>query len=418
MPYIILAVLIILDGYFSLAEIALIAVKRGDLNDEVIKGDMRASKVLELIKNPDDFMSAITVGSTLLSLMEGIYGGGIIAIPLEKLLVHVGFPLFVTHIVAITVGIGIITYVTIVFGELVPKSIAFQMPLRASLAIAPSLTWFSKIAYPFIKLLTVSTRWILSFLKIKKNDKKITEKDLQELLSTVYKQGGLGLLQLRMYENLSTFSHLTAGRIMKPARIVASIAVDSTAADVRTYIKHWPYTYLPVYKNDKKNVIGIIDTKQFLIKDEPNWQDLIFTPCTLQTEMPAEEIFTAFRDKKTYFAIVRNDNKEFLGVLAMQDIMEGVFGDIPEHETYKDYFYQINEKQWFAEGFIHLQRIRKQLNLPWLRTYEHKYLSVSELIKGECLHLDNKNNLILNGVVFEMTGGSATDPENVRITLP
>jgi len=418
MPYLILALLVALESYFSLAEVALIAVKQTDLTDEENKGNTRATKVLALIKKPDDFLSAITVGATLLSLLEGIYGGHMIAQPLANLLLSIGLPLFVAHTGGLILGVGLITYVTIVFGELVPKSIAFQMPLKAALAIASSLTLFAKVVYPFIKLLTTSSGKILSFLKIKRNDKKITEKDLMALLSTAYKQGEFGQQQLQLYENLIAFKRLTAERIMKPALIVASISTDWPADQVALYIKDHPYSYLPVYSGNKTNITGAISTKQFLLNPATNWQTQIVKPLTIAAQMPAGEIFSTLSDNKTFFALVTGKNNVFLGVLAMQDIMEGVFGDIPEHETYKDYFYRLSEKQWVANGFIHLQRVRKSLNLPWLRTFEHKYLSVAEFIKGECAQLNDKNKLTLNGVTFELTAGTVMDAESVTITLP
>jgi putative hemolysin len=101
----------------------------------------------------------------------------------------------------------------------------------------------------------------------------------------------------------------------------------------------------------------------------------------------------------------------------MQDIMEAIFGDIPEREDYALYFYQQGEKQWVAESFIHLQRIRNTLNLPWLRDFEYRYLSLWELFAGES-NLVKNNTLVLNGVSFRIIAGTKEDPLTIQITLP
>src|SRR4051812_46493851 len=162
--------LIVLDAYFSLAEISLISVNKIDLTDEQSRNNIKAAQVLQLIKSPEEFLSAIQVGSTLLGLLEGIYGGAKVAEQLDHWFLTLGMSNLTAHTAAIVLGIGAITYITIVFGELVPQSIGLHMPLRVSLAIAPSLLLFSKVLYPFIKLLTMSTRFIISMVSLKTAD--------------------------------------------------------------------------------------------------------------------------------------------------------------------------------------------------------------------------------------------------------
>lgn len=418
MAFIIIILLIILNGYFSLAEIALISVNDAELAGEQNKNNARAFAVLQLIKDPEEFLSAVQVGITLLGLLEGIYGGDLVAAKMESWLIVNGMNQLFAHIVSLIAGIGAITYLTIVFGELVPKSIALQIPLKISLAIAPSLRLFSEILYPFIKLLTATTRFVLSSLSIKASDnQKITEKDLKRILSTAYKQGILGKQQLWMHENVIAFDHLTARSIMKPARIVTSLSHDWNREQVLEIIRKRPYSYFPVYKDDPANVIGVIGTKDFFLNGQGNWHSLIVPGCSVPGGMTARDIFIKFKEKRFDFATVADNTNRFIGIVAMQDIMEGVFGDIPEREDYALYFYQQGDKQWIAESFIHLQRIRNTLNLPWLRDYEFKYLSLWELFAGESDQVKN-NTLVLNGVSFQITAGTKEDPQTIQITLP
>lgn len=419
MAFIIIIVLIILDGYFSLAEMALVSVTNAELTGEQSKNNPRALQVLQLIKVPEEFLSAIQVGSTFLGLLEGIFGGGMIASQLNHWFLLLGMGGFAAHTTGIVIGIGGVTYLTLVFGELVPQSIALQMPLRAALVIAPSLVIFSKILYPFIKVLTASTRFILSALSIKKADnKKITEKDLKGMLGVAYKQGVLGKQALWMHENLFAFDDLKAQNIMKPARIVISISHDWTREQVTEAIRKRPYSYFPVYQNAPDNIVGVLHVKAFFLNDTWEWHQHINYNCSVPKDAPVRDVFNIFKEKKVDFGIVTGEGKKFLGVIAMQDIMEGVFGDIPELEDYTAYFYQKSERVWIAESFIHLQRIRNTLNLNWLRHYEAKYLSLTDLFAGETTLLAADGIITLNGVVFKIIAGSNDNPQTIEITLP
>lgn len=416
MAFVIILLLIILNGYFSLAEVALISVSNTALIGEQSKNNKTAFDVLQLIKDPEEFLSAVQVGTTLVGLLEGIYGGGLVATQLQHWFAHWGMGPFWSHASALVIGIGAITYLTIVLGELVPKSLALQMPMTMSLAIAPSLLVFSKIIYPFIKLLTVGTRYILSLFSIKTADnRKITEKDLKGMLGAAYKQGVLGKQEYWLHENVFAFDDLKARSIMKPARIVVSLSDAWPWEKVFETIRRRPYSYFPVYKGDDTGrIVGAVRTKDLFLNSTDHWLDNLKPNCLIPSDMAAKDIFTIFKESRVDFGIVVGAPNEFLGIVAMQDIMEGVFGDLPEYEDYKAYFYKQSDKVWIAEGFIHLQRIRHDLGLAWLRDYESRYLSLGELMIGEA----PDGVLTLNSVRFEVVAGTKTDPRTVRITLP
>jgi len=419
MIFFIIVLLITLNGYFSLAEMALVSVNKTELTDEQDSHNHKAVQVLKLIRDPEEFLSAIEVGSTLLGLLEGIYGGGALAVKLDKWFLTLGMSSLVAHGLAVIIGIGAITYLTIVFGELVPMAIAIRMPLRASLAIAPSLAVFYKITYPFVKLLTVSTRFILSALSIKTaGNKKLSEKDLKGMLGTAYKQGLLDKQQLSMHENLFVFEELKAKNIMKPARIIICVSNDWTRPQVMETISKRPYSHFPVYQDDQQHIIGVLQVKHFFLNDKKDWHDSVNYNCSVPENAAVRDVFNIFKEKNVEFGIVTGSAKQFKGIIAMQDIMEGVFGDMPELEDYTAYFYKKSENLWIAENFIHLQRIRTALDLPWLRQYEAKYLSLSDLFAGEKALLTPDGTITLNGVVFKIIAGTKDNPQTVQINLP
>jgi putative hemolysin len=418
MAFLIIILLITLNGYFALAEIALISVNNTDLEDELNKNNHKAAQVQKLIKDPEEFLSAIEVGTTLLGLLEGIYGGGLVAERLDHWFLLLGMSSLTAHVAALLIGIGTITYLTLVFGVLVPMSIALQMPLKISLALAPSLLIIHKVLYPFVKILTKSTRFILSALSIKRaNNKQISEKDIKGILGAAYKQGLLGKQQFSMHENLFAFNDLKAKNIMKPARIIICISYDLTREEVTREVREHPYSNFPVYEGEPGHIVGVLHVKAFFLDENAEWHKSIDYNCSVNPDAAVRDVFNTFKEKKIKFGIVLNDAKKFMGVIAMQDIMEGVFGDIPELEDYTSYFYQKSTNVWIAENFIHLQRIRNTLDLSWLRHYEAKYLSLSDLFAGESALLTNDGTITLSGVSFKIISGTPKNPQTIEINL-
>ena len=420
MVFIVILLLILLNGYFSLAEIALVAVKKGQLEAAAEKGSKGAVQALRLSNDPEGFLSAVQVGITLLGLLEGIYGGDMVATWLAPILVKAGVTEWLAHGLSLVLGIGLITYFTIVIGELLPKSIALQVPLKVSLAIAPSLVLFSKIAYPFIRMLTWSTRILLRAFKVKTQDQEqVSEQDLLRMLSTAQQQGVLEKEELWLHQNVFAFGDLTAGRMMKPLTLVRCLNERWTREEVISLMQQYPYTHFPVYRDEVTNVMGILSAKAFFLNRKDRWQGCIHKGLQVPETMVAKEVFRRLNEVRSDFALVTDETQQVSGILTMQDIMEGVFGDIPELETYSDYFYKLGAHEWQAHGFIHLQRIRRVLGLQWLRDYETTYLSIQELLEGELGHLPAEGEtLTLHDVAFRVVAADAETVSEVIIHLP
>ena len=417
MTLLIIFFLIILDGYFSLAEMALISVNKLELEEDSLKNDPRAKKALLLLKNPEEFLSTIQVGSTLLELVQGIYGGSMASKGIKWFLEYLGLGNAFSDIISLILGISLITFVSIVFGELVPKSIALQVPLKTALAVSTPLSLFAKITFPFIKVLTAATQRILSVLNIKSANKRvISEKELRRMMGAAYQQGTLQKEQLWLHQNVFTLNTLTAGRIMKPIKIVAQISMGSSKRELQSFIKENPYSNFPVYKAERNQFVGILETKDFLLNSTESWHGCVHRIFSVREDTPVWTIFTEFKKDMKKFALVSH-GENFVGIITMQDIMEAIFGDIPELEDYSSYFYPKSTNLWIAEGFIHLQRIRKRLTLTWLRPYEQTYFTLAELVAGEIQKQENKESLQLNGVVFSILSGDANDPRQISIKL-
>jgi putative hemolysin len=322
--------LILLNGYFSAAEIALVSVKKFKIQEEADKGNKKALRIQEYQKNPDEYLSTIQVGLTLIGLIEGLYGGEVFQKFLEPKFIALGTTPAVAHFCSIFIGIGFISYITIIIGELLPKSLALQKPQELALQIVPSFNVFTFLAYPFVKILTMSTRFLLRLLHAgKKENQNLTDADLKSLLSLAYRQGTLEKEELILHENIFNFYDLKIEKIMTPLSRVVSISLDVPIEKTDEIIRTSSHNYFPVI--EKNNIlVGYLCAKDYFKDQNKSIRDhTTQTACTLTKNQKASELLEKFKKFNQNFGIVVNEKKELFGLVTMHDIGESLIGEIP-----------------------------------------------------------------------------------------
>lgn len=202
MEILVLSVLILLNGFFALSEIALVSSKRSRLEQARGKGSKGASIALQLLNDSENFLSAIQVGITLIGIVTGVYGGLSIAENITPFFGHFAFTQPYAHELALFITVLVITYVSIVIGELVPKTIALSHPERIAVRTAPYIYFFSRLFYPFVLLLSGSTSFINTLLGIRKADESLTEAELRLMIKTASAEGVIEQEQKELHEKV------------------------------------------------------------------------------------------------------------------------------------------------------------------------------------------------------------------------
>ena len=330
MLFLILLILLILtNGYFSAAEIAIVSVKKFRMQEQADKGNKRARQILEFLKNPDEYLSSIQVGITLVGMIEGLYGGEVLKTYLEPKFIIWGFSTLAAHTLSIVLGIGFITYITIIIGELLPKSIALQSPQKTALLIAPSFRLFTLLAYPFVKLLTISTRVILRLLGVHSSEnQKLTDSDLKNLLSLAYRQGTLEKSELLLHENIFNFYEMNIEKIMTPLEELILIDITMTPETVENILRKSNHNFFPVIQQ-KNNIVGSLFAKDFFMERQKTIKEIMRKPCTITRHQNAPELLQKFKEHNHNFGMVVNEKNELVGVVTMHDIGEILVGKIP-----------------------------------------------------------------------------------------
>jgi putative hemolysin len=326
---ILILLLILLNGYFSAAEIAIVSVEPYKIQEAADKGNKNAKTILEYLKEPSGYLSTIQVGLTLIGLIEGLYGGEVFETYLEPKFINMGMSAWWAHVTGIAIGVGLITYITIVIGELLPKSLALQSPQKIALKIVPSFRFFTFISYPFVQILTVSTRFLLRIIHANKpENQKLTDDDLKSLLSQAYRQGTLEKEELKLHENIFDFYDQQVEAIMTPLQEVISIRLEISSEQADQIMRQSHHSYFPVVK-EQNVLVGYICSRDYFRDKDKTIREQTHTACTLKKNQKASELLKKFKEKNQNFGIVVNDNGQLFGLVTMHDIGESLIGQFP-----------------------------------------------------------------------------------------
>jgi putative hemolysin len=336
MEVLVIFFLTLLNGFFALSEIALVSVKRSRIEHLAAQGNSRAKAVLKLLENPENFLSSVQVGITLIGIVSGAYGGATLSDDMSQLLTKLNFPQEYNHVVSLITVIGSITYFSIVIGELVPKTIAMNNSERIALVCVPIIKYFTLITYPFVKLLSVSTKLILKLFGIKENDsERVSEDELRFMLKTARTQGLLEKEESEVHHNLFSFTDQTAASLMTPASDVEWININSTSDSILEKLKESVHSKFLVCAGSVDKVLGVITIKEFLekhLQKDFKIDQILYPPVYIVQNTPAFKILNLFKARKQYIGVVVDEFGATRGIVTLHDLTEAIVGDLPDED--------------------------------------------------------------------------------------
>jgi putative hemolysin len=336
MELIVIILLTLLNGFFSLSEIALVSVKKSKMQHLANSGNKRARKVIEILENPEHFLSSVQVGITLIGIISGAYGGAALSDDMNGFLSQFIFLGNYTQVLSLLIVIGGITYFSIVVGELVPKTLAMNNADNIALICVPIINYFTYATYPFVKLLSVSTKLILKIIGAKENDSEhMSEEELKFMLKNAGKSGVMEDEESEVHQNIFSFSDQTARTLMTHSSQVEWINIHMDKQVILEKLIEYVHSKIIVSDGLIDNVIGILHARDFMenySKPDFNVKDYIEEPFFIAQNMPSFSILTKFKQNKQYNGCVIDEYGSFMGVITLHDLIEGIVGDLPEEE--------------------------------------------------------------------------------------
>jgi len=355
MEIIIIIILILLNGFFALSEIALVSSKKSRLEQFRTEGRAGAKTALRLLKDSENFLSAIQVGITLIGIVTGVYGGINIAHDIAPFFQK--FELFRNSAeeISLTITVLTITYFSIVIGELVPKTIALNNPEKVAIRIAPPVYYFSVVFYPFVKFLSFSTSLINKLIGIKMQADHITEGELRHLLKIASRDGIIEKDQNLIHQKVFYFSDKKARHIMTHRMEIDWIDIDQPYNKIKDVLLKSKHSRLVCSKGNLDDFQGILNVKDFLTADPSSEgffdTDLLIHPIIVPESADVHKVLNMFKEKQIHFCIVVNEFGSLEGIITLYDILENLIGEIPdEGETFEPDIFVREDKSFLVSG--------------------------------------------------------------------
>lgn len=368
MELIIIFILTLLNGFFALSEIALVSVKRSKIEHLASHGNKKAKSILKLLESPENFLSSVQVGITLIGIISGAYGGATLTDDLERYLIHFTFLHPYVRDISLIIVIGGITYFSIVIGELVPKSIAMNNSESIALFCVPVIRFFTMATYPFVKLLSLSTNLLLKLIGLKNSPEgSLSEEELVFLLKTAGKQGVIETEESQVHQNLFSFTDQTARSLMTNSKEVEWIDYNHTPDQIFNQLKESVHSKFIVGDGSIDKIKGIITIKEFLENHhQPGFQldQIIHTPIFITLTTSAFKILNLFKKQKQYIGVVLDEYGGVKGIVTLHDLIEVIVGDLPDEDEkdeadiveHQKGLYHINGKTLIYELNQYFQR--------------------------------------------------------------
>lgn len=336
MEFLIIFLLFLLNGFFSLSEMALVSAKPMRLEIMRDAGKKGAATALKLQRNSEQFLSAIQVGITLISFITGFYGGNSVAKYVTPLFTWMNVPSPYDYQLAVVISMLLITFFAIVIGELVPKTIALSRPEKLASKVSPVIFVFSKIFYPVVKLLSVTTSFINRILGITTPENQITESELRHIIKDASKSGVIEEEQNEIHEKLFYFSDKKAKHIMTHRSEIEWIDINLERNEFTNQLLHFKSSKILVCNKTLDDYLGVLSVKEFLTKnylqEEIPLEMLLDAPVVFPESVEAQDILNEFRKKQFYFCVVLDEFGSVEGIVTLHDIVESIVGEIPEEE--------------------------------------------------------------------------------------
>ena len=325
---ILLLTLIGINGILSASEIAFLSIDKYSIEK---KKDKKSKKIIKMLKDESTFLSTIQIGITLAGFLASAFA----ADSFTELIMNYGFFLisdtFTENFLMIIITL-ILSYITLVFGELVPKKIGLSNPTNVARFSINIISTISIIAKPLIILLTKSTELICNLLNIKERDDSLTEDDIKKMILTGSKEGVLEEKEKEYILNIFEFNDKTAYKIMTPKNKVTVIYDTDTTQELISKMKSSSFTRFPVL-NQNERVIGFINVKDFIYLYQSNKEltvkDLIRPVLTFKRTEKIDDIFRIMQERHETFSVIL-DKTDFIGILTMEDAIEEIVGSIED----------------------------------------------------------------------------------------
>lgn len=404
-----------------MSEVALISARKSRLSSDAKKGSKSAKVALKLANDPDRFLSTVQIGITLIGILTGIYSGNRIAADLTETMISWGVSVTYSSALAQGVIVVIVTYLTIIFGELVPKRIGLSVAEKAAKVVARPMRVLASIALPFVWLLSKSTEIIFNLLGIKETDNKVTEEEIKSIIEEGTEEGEVQPVEKDIMQRVFLLGDLKVSSIMTHKSDIVWLDMDMTADEVRAVVNENLFEFYPIADGDLDHVKGIVNLKDLVVHlSNPDFKlaSLIHEATYFHESMNVYKVLEQMKMQKISRALVCDEFGICTGIITLRDILEGLVGNVDDPEEEPDIIKRVNKEGWLVDGQCSLYDFLCYFNRSDLFEAS-EYHTLGGLLLKELQHIPTSGETLQwNGFTFEVVDMDGARIDKVLVTTP
>lgn len=383
MEVFILIGLILLNGAFAMAEIAVVSAKRGRLQSLAEQGNASAVSALKLVDEPTQFMSTVQIGITTIGIMNGIFGESVLAEPFADWLQGLGLRQATADPLATVLVVVVVTYLSIVVGELVPKRLGQLRAERIACIVARPMRVLALVAIPLVKILSVSTALLMHLFGFQnKSNPGVTEEDIHALLSEGSSTGAIEPHEHEIVWNVFRFDERPISSLMVPRSEMVYLDLSLSLLENYQRVKESPHSNFPLCDRQPDNLLGVINLKDVLVataRDSAIDLAVLAKPCTFVLPgMKATDLLQRFRVSNEQMAFIVDEYGDLKGLVTVHDLLEALIGDFYSQSAEDAYIITREDGSYLLDGLLPVIDVRDLLGLT--QTLDSGYHTLSGLI--------------------------------------
>jgi putative hemolysin len=415
--------LVVANGIFSMAEMAVVSSRKARLRQRAEEGSKGAAVALELAANPHDFLSTVQVGITMIGTLAGAFGGATIA---EKFSVYLKqFPQVAAYSdsIAITVVVLIITYLSLIIGELVPKNLALSNAEGIATALAPPMRWLSRIGSPAVSFLTFSTQLVMKLLPFRQsNEAPVTEDEIKVLIAQGTEHGTFEEAEQEMVEGVFRLGDRRVVDLMQPRGKVVWLDIGSPWETNRELIQQATHSRFPVVEGDLDGVIGIVHVKELFLALESgrplDLKAMAKAPILVPDSTPALDVLERFQETGEQMALVVDEHGGIDGMVTLTDLLQAVVGDLRgPGEGVRSRLTKTTESTWQVDGAMPISDVKEALGWREVPGDEDGFTTLGGLVLAHLHRIPTiGEQFTIEGWKFEVMAMEGNRVDRVLIT--
>nr|WP_288835786.1 hemolysin family protein [uncultured Flavobacterium sp.] len=398
MELLIILFLILLNGLFSMSEIALISARKSRLENSAKKGNNSAQIALDLANSPNKFLSTVQIGITLIGILTGIFSGDKITTDVEVFVSGFAILKPQAHSIAVGIVVVVLTFFSLVLGELLPKRIGLNYPEAIAKGVAMPMKIVSIVTAPFIWMLTHSTEFLLNILQIRPTaDGKVTEEEIKAIIKEGTEVGEVQEIEQDIVERVFHIGDRKVNSLMTHRNSVVMLPLDSNKSQVKEFMLQELHSFYPVYKDNFDEIVGVVSLKNIFAtieKENFKLESIMTEPPYLMEYTTAYNALENFKKTGIHYAVIADEYGVFQGIITLNDILEALVGNASDF--YKEDFQLIEREDgsWLVDGHYSLHDFLTYFDLDELLS-DYEVTTVSGLIMTELSRIPKQGEKLI-----------------------